>query len=125
MKRILFALALTLAPAIPYAGEQPAAAPVWMMVVHEVKDRDTWRSVFDSGLSARQSAGELRFEITTYPGHPNTIIAIFQWDTSLRARAFVDDPMVRNAMQAAGVISEPIVTFHQETPVLMGARPDP
>ncbi len=120
MKRILFALALTLAPAIPYADERNAAAPVWMMVVHEVKDRDTQRNAFDSGLSARQSAGELRFEITTYSSHLNTIIAIFQWDTGLRARAFVDDPMVRNAMQAAGVISEPIVTFHKKTPVLDG-----
>ncbi len=120
MKRILFALTQTLAPPIPYADEQPAAGLVWMMVVHEVKDHDTWRSVFDSGLSARQSAGALRFEITACSGHPNTIIAIFQWDTGLRARAFVNDPMVRNAMQATAVISDPIVTCHQETPVLYG-----
>lgn len=83
------------------------------MVVHEVEDYDHWRSVFDNGLSARRSAGELHFEINRYPDYPNRVIGIFQWDTTERAQAFVDGSTVRNAMKAAGVISDPIVTFYE------------
>lgn len=117
MKRILFALAITLALPIHLTAQDAATTgPVWMMVVHEVEDCAAWRAIFDSGISTRQSAGELRFEIAKHPAYPNDIIAIFQWDTAERARAFVDDPAVRNAMKAAGVISEPIVTFYKDTP---------
>lgn len=112
MKRILYAVILTLAAIPVFADEKSASGPVWMTVVHEVEDHDAWRTVFDSGLSTRQSAGELQFEISRHPEYPNRIIATFRWDTAERARAFVDDPFVRHAMMAAGVLTDPIVTFH-------------
>ncbi len=116
MKRLLFALMMAFTPTVLTADEKPANDPVWMMVVHEIEDYEEWRFVFDSGLSTRQSAGELSFEINRDPGDPNQIIAILQWDTVERAQAFVDDPTVRNAMKAAGVVSDPIVTFYKGAP---------
>lgn len=116
MKRSVFALTMALAlPSVLPAEAPDANGPVWMMVVHEVKDYAAWRAVFDSGLSVRHGAGELGFDIIRYPATPNDIIAIFQWDTADRARAFVYDPAVRNAMKAAGVLSDPVVTFHDGT----------
>lgn len=107
---------ITLASTSLFAEDKPVANPVWMMVVHDVEDYDTWRAIFDGGLSTRKSAGELHFEINRFPDDPNRILVIFQWDTAARARAFVDDPAVRNAMIAAGAISDPVVTIRKEKP---------
>lgn len=116
MKRILFVLMMIFISLPLFANDKNRSTPVWMMVVHEIEDYEEWRFVFDSGLSTRQSAGELSFEINRDPGDPNQIIAILQWDTVERAQAFVDDPTVRNAMKAAGVVSDPIVTFYKGAP---------
>lgn len=115
MKRFFLAATLTLATFQPAAAEQ-TTAPVWMMVQHDVADIAAWRDVFDSGLSVRQSAGEVQFQILTIDGPPASVVAIFEWTSEAAALAFVNDPAVRNAMNAAGVISEPVVTLHDSDP---------
>ncbi|MEP5199645.1 MAG: hypothetical protein ABJQ66_09515, partial [Paracoccaceae bacterium] len=82
----------------------------------DVADLDAWREVFDSGLSARQSAGELQYEILAMDGPPATVLAIFQWTSEESALAYVNDPIIRNAMTSAGVISEPVITLHDNDP---------
>lgn len=126
MKRSLFLLApfvlvlATWAPlvfhSLAYAENTPAPAPVWVSVAHEVADLEAWREVFDGALEARQGAGELSYQINSFPANPNTIVAVFQWDDAARARAFVSDPLVRDGMRRAGVTSQPVVTFY-ETPL--------
>lgn len=116
MRRFLFVIMMALASTSLFAEDKPVANPVWMMVVHDVEDYDTWRTIFDGGLSTRKSGGELQFEINRFPDDPNKIVSIFQWDTAAGARAFVDDRTVRNAMIAAGVISDPMVTIRKEKP---------
>lgn len=110
-----------LATALALAASQPAAAqdisePVWMTVQHNVDDYEAWRKVFDSGLQIRRDAGELQFWIATTPGPPISVLAIFEWDSAEAALAFVNDPLVRGAMQSAGVISEPVISLHDDDP---------
>ncbi len=115
MTRFQFAAALCCAIALPVAAQgQPDT--VWMIVQHDVAAYAPWREVFDSGLSTRQSAGELQFEILTKPGPPVTVMAIFEWTDADAALAFANDPAVRNAMQAGGVISDPVITLHDTDP---------
>ena len=47
----------------------------------------------------------------THPDYPGSVIVIFEWESTARARAFVDDPFLQSAMKAAGVSSPPLVTF--------------
>lgn len=98
------------------ATAETSSDTTWMVVQHDVADIPAWREVFDGGLSVRQSAGELRFQILTMDGPPATVLAIFEWTSEEAALAFVNDPAVRNAMNAAGVISEPVVTLHDNDP---------
>ncbi|MFK7792908.1 MAG: hypothetical protein AB8B88_09595 [Devosiaceae bacterium] len=124
MKRSLFLLALAtvLFPSFAYAQETPA--PVWVSVTHEVVDLEAWRAVFDSALSARQGAGEMSYQINSFAANPNTIVAVFQWDSAARARAFIRDPLVRNAMRRAGVTSQPFVALYQNPlPQPAGVKP--
>ena len=115
MKRIICAVAIALLQTqLIVAETAPKSEHVWMMVQHDLADFDAWREVFDSGLSTRKRAGEISYEINTHPAFPDAVIAIFAWDTAVGARAFVDDPAIRIAMRAAGVLSEPIVTILKE-----------
>ena len=75
MTRLLLAALITLATLQPVTSQTPTDT-AWMMVQHDVADLEAWRDVFDSGLSARQSAGELQFEIVTMDGPPATVLAI-------------------------------------------------
>ena len=112
MKRTLCALLIALGlPTVASTQQTPQSGAVWLMVVHEVADYGRWRAIFDSGYEARRIAGELQFEINTYPQQPNRIIAVFEWDSATRACAFLSDQALKNAMAAAGVISPPVVTF--------------
>ena len=115
MTRFQFAAALCSAITLP-AAAQDQTDTVWMIVQHDVAAYAPWREVFDSGLSTRQSAGELQFEILTKPGPPVAVMAIFEWTDAEAALAFVNDPSVRNAMQAGGVISDPVITLHDTDP---------
>ena len=115
MTRIQIAAALCCAIALPVAA-QDQTDTVWMIVQHDVAAYAPWREVFDSGLSTRQSAGELQFEILTKPGPPVAIMAIFEWTDADAALAFANDPAVRNAMQAGGVLSDPVITLHDTDP---------
>lgn len=112
MKRLLFALMMAFTPTVLTADEKPANDPVWMMVAFEVANYDTWRAAFDNDLILRRDAGELSFEINRFPGFPNQIIAIFKWDSTERAQAFISDPALQASMEAGGVISAPTITFY-------------
>ncbi|WP_187430946.1 hypothetical protein ROLI_033350 [Roseobacter fucihabitans] len=115
MKRFHLAAILMLAP-LQFAAAEPTTEPVWMMVRHDVADMAAWREVFDGGLAIRQDAGELQFEVLTMSTFPNSVIGIFEWTSEEATLAFVNDPLVRGAMNSAGVISEPIITLHENDP---------
>lgn len=115
MIRKYAAIALALAIAQPLAA-QDTSETVWMMVQHDVADCAAWREVFDSGLSVRQSAGELQYEVIKKTGEPTAVLAIFEWDGADAALAFVNDPSVQAAMQSAGVIFEPVVHLFDSDP---------
>lgn len=115
MIRTYAAIALALATAQPIAAQETSET-VWMMVQHDVADYAAWREVFDSGLSVRQSAGELQYEVIKKIGEPTAVLAIFEWDGADAALAFVNDPSVQAAMQSAGVISEPVVHLSDSDP---------
>ena len=115
MNRFHLAAILMLAP-FQCAAADPTNEPVWMMVQHDVADMAAWREVFDGGLSVRQNAGELQFEILTVATYPNSVIGIFEWTSEDAALDFVNSTSVRAAMTSAGVTSEPIITLHENDP---------
>ncbi|MEM9582133.1 MAG: hypothetical protein AAGA08_03380 [Pseudomonadota bacterium] len=124
MKRFHLGAILMLAT-LQSAAAEPTTEPVWMMVQHDVADIAAWREVFDGGLSIRQDAGELHFEILTMPIFPNSVIGIFEWTSEEKALAFVNSSSVRAAMKSAGVTSEPVVSIHENDPRYWNTTHDP
>lgn len=96
-----------------------------MMVQHAVADITAWRKVFDGGLTNRQHAGALQFEILTMPTFPKSVIGIFEWTSEEEALAFVNSSSVRAAMASAAVTSEPAISIHENDPRYWNTSDDP
>lgn len=103
---ILLAAAFTLGP-----FQIAAAQEAIMIVQHQVANHGEWKSVFDDALATRQSVGETAYNVLVNPDDRNSVTVIFHWDTVERAQAFAADPILKNGMQGAGVISKPQFTF--------------
>jgi len=84
----------------------------YIYVHHTVEDYAAWRKGFDDHASARQAAGatEEAYIMQTVD-NPNEIIAILGWSDVEKAKAFVQLPELKAAMEKAGVTSPPEIRF--------------
>ncbi len=84
------------------------------MVRQHVADYDHWRSVYDSVAGLRKENGQLTEQVFRDADDPNHVVLLFAWDSHDHARRYSQDPRLRDAMQAAGVISKPEFSFLDE-----------
>jgi quinol monooxygenase YgiN len=85
-----------------------------MMVQHQVKDFAAWKKVFDSAIDMRKSSGELSAQVYRDSTDPNKITTINKWDSLANAQKFAHSPDLKAAMEKAGVVGAPIVSFLNE-----------
>jgi quinol monooxygenase YgiN len=87
---------------------------VYLEVKHTVADYAKWREVYDNHKSTRQAFGATGVE-QVYRGveKPNAITVITEWKSAEDAQRFAQDPSLKEAMAAGGVISAPEATFLQ------------
>ena len=79
---------------------------------HHVTDVDTWLDGYDAAAALQQSGGIIGHAAARSLDDPSLITVYHQAETFEELRSFLADPQLHTAMQAAGVISEPEVTFH-------------
>lgn len=84
---------------------------VYMLVQHKVEDYDKWRAVFDDKADLRQASGETSALVLRQADDPNAMVLLFGWDSLERAQAYLQNPMLKEAMQEAGVITPPQALF--------------
>lgn len=82
-----------------------------LILRHEVKDFDAWKRGFDAHVGARTAAGILGHAVNRSQKVPNTVVVYLQAETLDVLRAFAGNPDLGRAMEAAGVISAPELTF--------------
>ena len=82
-----------------------------LAVRHKVQEFTAWKAVFDRFAPERRAGGEISYQIYHLDDDHNEIALLFEWDTIANAKAFVASDTLRNAMQSAGVIGEPIILF--------------
>lgn len=80
-----------------------------IFVRHAVRDYAAWRAAFDAHASARAAAGLHHRHVYRGTDAANEVLVVLETDDLERARAFANDPAVRTAMAAAGVLGEPVV----------------
>jgi len=82
-----------------------------MLIQHQIKDYPAWRRVFDSSSDLRTSYGELGSQVYRDASDPNSITVLNTWDTLENAQKFVQSPELKAAMEKAGVVGRPNITF--------------
>ena len=85
-----------------------------LYVHHKVEDYPKWRKVFDEMDGVRRSLGETGLKVFHTAASPNEIVILTEWPTAENARAYAQSPDLRQAMQRAGVISQPDVLILEE-----------
>jgi len=85
-----------------------------MLIQHQVKDFAAWKKVFDSSIDLRKSFGELSAQVYRDASDPNKITTINKWNTIANAQKFAHSPELKAAMEKAGVVGAPIVSFLNE-----------
>lgn len=77
-----------------------------VLIRHEVEDFNKWKTVFDADADSRTETGMECFKVYQEEGSPNTVFAIFKWDTLENAKAFIENPELKEKMKEAGVKEE-------------------
>ncbi len=95
---------------------------VQLFVHHKVEDYAKWRKVFDELDGTRRSAGQTAMKVYHTTASPNEIVTISEWGTADQARAYAQSPGLKEAMQRAGVISQPDVLMLEEAKELAPSR---
>ena len=92
--------------AIVWDRELPA-----FMIGHQVADVDAWLEAYDAADELQKSNGIIGHAANVSLDDPNLVLVYHQAETFDDLRAFLANPDLRAAMEAAGVTSEPDVSF--------------
>jgi quinol monooxygenase YgiN len=84
------------------------------LIQHKIKDYSEWKKVFDSVAGIRTSSGELSAQVYRDASDPNSITVLNKWNSMENAKKFVQSPELKTAMEKAGVVGQPNVTFLNE-----------
>lgn len=85
-----------------------------LIVQHEVKDYEKWKSRFVMSDTFRKVFGEKEYNIFRNVNDPNDVSIVFQWEDLSRLMKFFDTMDVKSAMTAAGVVGEPNIYLLEE-----------
>jgi quinol monooxygenase YgiN len=75
----------------------------YVLIIHEVANYPTWKTVFDRAANIRQSAGELSFQVLASVDRPNQIVHFSKWTSIDAAKIFFESPELVKIRAEAGV----------------------
>jgi hypothetical protein len=85
-----------------------------LLVHHKVQDYAAWRPVFDEMGAVRAQHGSTGARVFHNAADSNELVVIIDFPALDDARQYAQSPGLREAMQRAGVISQPEVLFLEE-----------
>jgi heme-degrading monooxygenase HmoA len=86
----------------------------FVMFIHQVKDYDKWKQVYDERYNERKAKGSKGSSILRNANDPNQMIIITAWEDMESAKNFAEAEDLRIAMQKATVIGLPAVYYLEE-----------
>ena len=78
-----------------------------LVVKHNVRDFGVWKSVFDEREPVRWWRGVRRHWLYRSAEDPDDVVVAIEFPSPEQARAYLQDPELRQAMQRGGVHGEP------------------
>ena len=116
LKAIMQEVGVTSVPEMTWMTPQREAV-VWdrelpaFLITHQVADFDRWLEGYDAADELRQSKGIVGHAANRSQDDPSLAIVYHQAESFDALRTFLDDDALAAAMKAAGVTSEPEVSF--------------
>jgi hypothetical protein len=83
----------------------------FVLVRHNVRDFSEWKPVYDADRPNRIAAGLTDKQLLRGVADSNEVVLLFEAADLDRAKAFVDSPQLREAMQHGGVLGKPDLSF--------------
>jgi len=77
----------------------------------KVAEYPKWRAAFDAMDPVRRQFGQTGSSVFRSASDPLELTVHTQWPSLEQARAYAISPDLKNAMQKAGVVSQPEVAF--------------
>ncbi len=83
----------------------------YTLVRSTVEDFAKWKAVYDEHASVRRAAGSIGAQVFQNAETPNQVTVLIEWDSLENAHKFVQSQDLRDAMERAGVIGPPDISF--------------
>ena len=83
----------------------------YLLIRHRVADFTKWKAAYDAHAPARQQAGLKEVYALRNSDKLDEVILMFEVGDIGKARVFGDSPELKEAMQNAGVVDKPDITF--------------
>jgi hypothetical protein len=93
------------------APAAPAAPTKVVAISHIVKDYDAWKKAYDTDAPARAAAGLSPLALCRGVDNPNLVHVFLVPEDFDKAKAFAENPALKEAMQKGGVTSTPELLF--------------
>ena len=89
----------------------PASSDKIMMVQHPVANFENWMAIYNAHDSVRKSNGLTGVGVGRGIDDPNQLVIYLRMDDVAKAKEMVGNPEMKNIMDSAGVVGEPIVEY--------------
>lgn len=85
----------------------------YVLIIHEVKDYEVWKEVFDQASNIRKAAGEISYQLLRYDNDANKIVHFSVWNSLENARQFFESPQLIQIRKEAGVESPEFIYLEE------------
>ena len=90
----------------------------YVMISHKVANYAKWKRGVKAFADFRKASGEKCFYACRTSKQPNEVMVWCEWDTGARMKKFVNSAELRQAMEKAGVVGKPEVSFFDKMEVM-------
>jgi hypothetical protein len=84
------------------------------VVLHRVRDYKAWRQVYDQVEDLQRTGKVVEEHVYRAKDDPDNVLVFHRFPTMADAESFLADPLLRDAMQRAGVVGAPRIEFYEE-----------
>jgi quinol monooxygenase YgiN len=88
-----------------------------VLVRHKVTDYARWKIGYTEHGASRKKGGCTGARVLRSVNDPNEVVVMTEWPDMAKARAFAEDPGLKDAMAKAGVADRPDIFFLEEAEV--------
>jgi quinol monooxygenase YgiN len=85
----------------------------YVLIIHEVKDYESWKKVFDNASDIRKEAGERSYQVLKYESDPNKVVHFSSWTSIDDAKRFFKSPKLIKIRAEAGVKAPDFIYLEQ------------